>query len=211
MCPVVMAAATVGLAVAQGVQQNSASKARAKSANKAAQGQEDRRQENARNANENFEEQIKRTRRKVSELKEGTAQDLFDNRTAFLKARGQAMASAGSAGVEGVSINDMIADFAATTGRRDATTNTNLQRGLASINDKEKDLHATTMARRQSIPPPAGVEQADPTAGFLTIAQGAVKAGQGYSSSKPKTFTPTSTSAGLSLGSGFEDASGWAK
>lgn len=200
MCdPVSLGVTMVGLAVAQGVQQNRAAKAQASSANKAAQAQEDRRQANARGANENFEEQIKRTRRKMNELTASTAEDIFNRRTEFLKARGSALAAAGSAGIEGVSINDLIVDFSMTTGRGDAVSQRNLAIGIQSIHDQELDLHAQTIARRESIPPPAGVAQFDPTAGFMTMASGIISAGSAYSASKAKTFKPTSTAAGLQI------------
>ncbi len=208
MCEPVTIIAVAGLALGamQGAQQNAAAKAQAKSANKSAVGSEERRQQNAVRANENFEEQIKRTRRKMGELKESSAQDALDARRSFLQARGSAMAAAASAGVEGTSIRDLIADFSATAGRNESIRSTNLNRQLAAVHDREKDLHAQTIARMESIPPPADTQGFSPIPGLLTAAGGAVKAYQGYQAAQPKVFTPTSTSAGLTIRGGeFDD------
>ncbi len=209
MCSPTLIVMGVGLALsaAQARAQQQAAKASARAGGKSAQAQEDQRQENAVRANINFEDQIKRTRRKMSELKSSSSQDAFDARTEYLKARGSAVAAAASAGVEGVSIRDLMVDFAATTGRNDSTRSTNLQRKLDAIHDDERDLHAQTLARRDGIPPPADVAGASSLPGAITAARGAATAVQGYQASKPKTFTPTSTSAGLTISG--SDTNGW--
>ena len=200
MCtPTLLAVSAGGLAIAGGVSSFSGQNQQFKQQRKAAEAHNLRRFENAEAANKNFSTQMERSRRKLDELKKASANDSFNARIEFLKARGAALAAAGSAGVEGVSINDLMADFGATAGRNESVRSANLRNKISALHDNEVDLHAQTISQRNSIAEAAPITPPSPLAAGLQIAGGLLQAGQGFMASKPKTFTPTSTSAGLTI------------
>ncbi len=201
MCtPTALIVASLAISAASAAKAQQGAKAQHAAQRKAAESKNLRRFQNAEAANKNFSTQIERSGRKAAELKSASAGDSFNARIEYLKARGAAIAAAGSAGIEGVSINDLMADFSATAGRNESVRGTNLRGQLNALHDDELDLHARTLSQRNSLAPAASVgPPPDAMSAGLQIAGAGIKAYQGYQASQPKTFTPTSESAGLAI------------
>ncbi len=201
MCePTVLIMASLAISAASAASAQQAAKAQHGAQRKAAEAKNLRRFQNAEAANKNFSTQMERSGRKAAELKSASAGDSFNARIEYLKARGAAIAAAGSAGIEGVSINDLMADFGATAGRNESVRGTNLRGQLNALHDNELDLHARTLSERNSLAPAAPVGPAPSSlAAGLEIAGAGISAFQGFQASQPKEFTPTSTSAGLTI------------
>jgi hypothetical protein len=132
--------------------------------------------ENAEAARKVYEQNAAAIDKATVQAQESAGREIQENQIAALKARATALTAAGEAGVSGLSVDALLADFEAQEARFEGAVKANLE-GLQGQNEAAKDAAlATAEGRIQSIPEfvPSPIEVPDFFGPALRVGQGVI-------------------------------------
>lgn len=109
--------------------------------------------ENAKLANEAYIEQTKQLQIRNMQESEAATQQIINNDLAGENARATAKASASDAGVTGLSVNSLLADFHRQQDNYDTTVKTNQEWAKQQLTEDEKSAQAQAQGRINSVQP----------------------------------------------------------
>jgi hypothetical protein len=117
----------------------------ANQASKSQQAQAKYRLEVAEQATQNYLRQSNNLAIRAGQEREAAGQRAFNTRVEALKESAANRVSAGEAGVTGISVDSLLADFYGREGRAQQATSANLNNALLSINDQQQSAYAEVL------------------------------------------------------------------